>query len=678
MAEAALAEILGRMEAAIARQTTSTDLLPAQAAATEDRFSRGDANVQGVVAALEQRLSESERKLADTMMAVSGTMTALQAQLEHRLTASESHMAAVLQRLAAPTTPAASGGPASTPMPTTSTNPPGLGATPTTSPVGDAGRSNGGMPFEAAAAHAFEAARAPPAASWAPTTYAMFGGDQVKSKDFAHIVVFDGDLGRFPDWADRMSAKMSRAHPRLAAILAWAERQTEVITEDVELKSAEPGLDIVSISGAVFDILMERTGPRLFDKRRNAGHGRGLEFWRMLKRDFGTESTDAQLAKLQMYIKPGRCSSTQILGEALDRWEALGRELTRPVDDDFRLLALRELVPKSIADMMATQVALRTFPEALMFVRRQVADHRHASQVQAVQRHAQQGPAPMDLSILLAAIAQLRGEGEGSMQELAGGSADGDLETIVAALKGKGKKGQGKGKTESRECYNCGKTGHLARDCTSPQAKGGGKGKGKKGQSREGKGESKGKDWHVGYLGSDDHEFEEGISLGCLARAETRLNAMGAEAVETWEGYECIEALMDSGAGECVCGPQHFQGIETQTDPERAGAGTEYICADGGRIPNMGEKLVCGLSEEGSKLSINFQVTTVDKPLIAVSKLTAAGHQVWFGKQHGVITHGVTGKTTTFEKKNGVYVLRVWAPRPATARTPSSSGGIRQ
>lgn len=38
-----------------------------------------------------------------------------------------------------------------------------------------------------------------------------------------------------------------------------------------------------------------------------------------------------------------------------------------------------------------------------------------------------------------------------------------------------------------------------------------------------------------------------------------------------------------------------------------------------------------GLSEGGSKLSINFQVTTVDKPLIAVSKLTAAGHQVWFG-----------------------------------------------
>ena len=180
-----------------------------------------------------------------------------------------------------------------------------------------------------------------------PQVHETFGGDRPKSKDFAHITVFDGDLGRFPDWADRMSAKMSRALPRLASMLAWAERRTDTITEEVELEVAEAGLDVVGISGAIFDILMERTGPRLFDKRRNAGQGRGLEFWRALKRDFGTESTDAQLAKLQMYFRPGRCPSIQVLGEALDRWEALGRELTRPVDDDFRLLALRSSPPRA-------------------------------------------------------------------------------------------------------------------------------------------------------------------------------------------------------------------------------------------------------------------------------------------------------------------------------------------
>ena len=47
-------------------------------------------------------------------------------------------------------------------------------------------------------------------------------------------------------------------------------------------------------------------------------------------------------------MKPGRCNSSQELGAALDRWEAPERELSRPVNDDFRLLALRELVPKRV------------------------------------------------------------------------------------------------------------------------------------------------------------------------------------------------------------------------------------------------------------------------------------------------------------------------------------------
>ncbi len=73
-----------------------------------------------------------------------------------------------------------------------------------------------------------------------------------------------------------------------------------------------------------------------------------------------------------MHTKLGRCSSVQALGPALDRWEALGGKLTRPVDDNFRLLALCELVPRGVAELMLTQVALRSFPEAFMFARRQV------------------------------------------------------------------------------------------------------------------------------------------------------------------------------------------------------------------------------------------------------------------------------------------------------------------
>jgi hypothetical protein len=117
-----------------------------------------------------------------------------------------------------------------------------------------------------------------------------------------------------------------------------------------------------------------------------------------------------------------------------------------------------------------------------------------------------------------------------------------------------------------------------------------------------------------------------------------------ATAAETWNGHECIEALMDSGAGECVCGPSHFKAFNVRADADRPGAGVEYICADGATIPNLGEKLVPGFTDSGEAVKVNFQVCDVDRPLIAVSKLAAAGYDVWFGETSGAIVHKRTGR----------------------------------
>ena len=93
-----------------------------------------------------------------------------------------------------------------------------------------------------------------------------------------------------------------------------------------------------------------------------------------------------------------------------------------------------------------------------------------------------------------------------------------------------------------------------------------------------------------------------------------------------------------------------------------------------GASPNMGDKLVRGLCEEGSKLSIHFQVTKVVRPLTPTSKLTAGGQQVQFGKQHGEIIDGVTGKKTRFGRKHGVFVLRVRFPSLEASRVPMLDG----
>ncbi len=76
---------------------------------------------------------------------------------------------------------------------------------------------------------------------------------------------------------------------------------------------------------------------------------------------------------------------------------------------------------------------------------------------------------------------------------------------------------------------------------------------------------------------------EEAFSIGCLMRADLPLSTVTAQPPEVWEDYEVVEAMLDSGAGECVCGPQHFSQVDMTVDPNRASAGTEYICADGAR-----------------------------------------------------------------------------------------------
>ena len=110
----------------------------------------------------------------------------------------------------------------------------------------------------------------------------------LRAKDFDTVDRFNGVVAAYPDWADRMVAKLLRCLPDLEGLLGWAGQQATTITRADEELQGGAGVDAVRLSGEVFDVMTERTGPTLYDKRRNCGVGRGLEFWRVLRRDFCT------------------------------------------------------------------------------------------------------------------------------------------------------------------------------------------------------------------------------------------------------------------------------------------------------------------------------------------------------------------------------------------------------
>ena len=119
-----------------------------------------------------------------------------------------------------------------------------------------------------------------------------------------------------------------------------------------------------------------------------------------------------------------------------------------------------------------------------------------------------------------------------------------------------------------------------------------------------------------------------------------------------------IELTVDSGAAETVTSETEIPEFPTvnPSGPERD---TTYILPDGSHVGNQGEKHVEVTTKAGSRCTVRMQVTGVRKSLMSVSKVCDAGHRVIFDKHGGYIEHETTGQRTSFERKGGVYSLRL-------------------
>ena len=87
--------------------------------------------------------------------------------------------------------------------------------------------------------------------------------------------------------------------------------------------------------------------------------------------------------------------------------------------------------------------------------------------------------------------------------------------------------------------------------------------------------------------------------------------------------------------------------------------GVRYVTANGGTMSNQGEKHIHVLITEGHKCMVNMQVTDVKKPLLSVSRICDARHDVVFQKEDGFIKHTGSGQITKFNREDNAYRLKV-------------------
>jgi len=148
--------------------------------------------------------------------------------------------------------------------------------------------------------------------------------------------------------------------------------------------------------------------------------------------------------------------------------------------------------------------------------------------------------------------------------------------------------------------------------------------------------------------------FQEHCKLVNLLENDDMSNEI--HAVNSGPYTRHIKATIDSGAAESVAPPEAAPEIEVK-ESEGSLKGKHYVTAGKQRIPNIGEQRIPFTTKEGHKTALKWQNAEVSKPLLSVSRICDAGHDILFNKNGGHIKNLVTGRTISFERENGVYVL---------------------
>ena len=115
---------------------------------------------------------------------------------------------------------------------------------------------------------------------------------------------------------------------------------------------------------------------------------------------------------------------------------------------------------------------------------------------------------------------------------------------------------------------------------------------------------------------------------------------------------------IDSGAAESVLPQGMLNEIQLQQS-EGSKKGVQYIAANGGKMPNLGEKKVHFRTKDGMESNVVFQVTHARKPLASVSKIVQKGNKVVFSPAGSYIENIQSGKRIELGEANGTYYMDV-------------------
>jgi len=134
----------------------------------------------------------------------------------------------------------------------------------------------------------------------------------------------------------------------------------------------------------------------------------------------------------------------------------------------------------------------------------------------------------------------------------------------------------------------------------------------------------------------------------------------GCNALGSTDGWVKVEFAVDSGATETVMADDMLENVETKAGPASK-MGVLYEVANGVRIPNEGEKKFVAYTDENSGgKEVVAQICQVNKALLSVRRMVAAGNMVVFSPEENYIQSTTTGERVELSEREGMYMVDMW------------------
>ena len=431
---------------------------------------------------------------------------------------------------------------------------------------------------------------------------------------------FEGTVGKWRDWKVVMRSYTAACHDKLGVLMDRAEN-----TENPMLNATLQNAGEKEASEQLAFVLVMVCRAAALDQVVNAGAGEGLSAWRSLCRRF-EPNVRSRFAGILMGIL-----SFDFSGDVIARVEAFEREVAQyertsgeDVSDGIRVgVVLQRLEDSPLKQhllMNSERLARWTdFRSELVCVRR-------AQQVLSASAQ------PMDVGALDSGKGKGsrggKGKGKGSSADPAKkitchqcGRQGHMKKDCWYAAGGKGGKGgkdskspdarhqKGSRDVKSVKCFKCGKTGHYARDCRSQLAA-------------------------VDAPPADDPEiaslFVTALDIpreiqGCLDMVEkSAVRPLGGRSGRR------LTVGVDSGAARTVLPKSQF--VDYPLEPnEMSASGGCYRTAGGARIPDLGTRRLVG-NVGGARMGLRASAADVTKALASVADMVDNGYSVVFSK----------------------------------------------